>query len=54
MPDASGPDLLLSVAVQTRKSTRLAAVDAARVSWVEYQKEIEEKLAAWGQEDIQD
>lgn len=54
VPDASGFDLLLGVAVQTRKSTRSAAVDAARVSWVEYQQEIEEKLAAWDQEDTQD
>lgn len=54
LPDASGFDLLLSVGTQKRTPERSAAVDVARASWLEYQQEIEEELAAWESEDDQD
>ncbi|WP_143847499.1 hypothetical protein [Nocardiopsis sp. JB363] len=50
LSDASGFDLLLSVVVQQRISARPAAVEAVRTSWLEYQREIDDEIAAWQQE----
>ncbi|MDA2809354.1 hypothetical protein O4J56_01780 [Nocardiopsis sp. RSe5-2] len=54
LPDASGFDLLLAVAFQERTRERSAAVDEARASWWEYQRELEEEFAAFDMEYGQD
>ncbi|MFI0418660.1 helix-turn-helix domain-containing protein [Spongiactinospora sp. 9N601] len=51
LPDASGFDLLLAVAVRQRTPERSAHVDAARVAWEEHKKEIEEEIRAWEAEE---
>jgi hypothetical protein len=38
------------VGVQEHTSERSAAIDTARASWLEYQRELEEEYAAWDEE----
>ncbi|WP_017577111.1 hypothetical protein [Nocardiopsis kunsanensis] len=54
LPDATGFDLLLAVAVQEHTPERSASVDTARASWLEYKRELEEDYATWEADDGQD